>query len=174
MELFLEAAGKRGSILEPAGKGDFCNRVFCGAQHFHSNPETVPEEVLFGRKVLLFHKNPVKVGTVNAGIPGNVRNPDGIGVVVLQIFLCFFEVTLSWFSETSLTGVCMKEKSCKSSPQEARDCPWAVRKVSRSCSMQPAREGSVSGCGFWKIQDTENTVLERISGTACPSKPTQA
>ena len=58
MELFLEAAGKRGSILEPAGKGDFCNRVFCGAQHFHSNPETVLEEVLFGRKVLLFHKNP--------------------------------------------------------------------------------------------------------------------
>lgn len=97
MELFLEAAGKRGSILEPAGKGDFCNRVFCGAQHFHSNPETVLEEVLFGRKVLLFHKNPVKVGTVNAGIPGNVRNPDGIGVVVLQIFFCFFEVTLSWF-----------------------------------------------------------------------------
>ena len=72
MELFLETAGKRRCILEPTGKGNFRNGIFSGTQHFYSHPQTVSEKVLLGRKMLLLYKNPVKVSTVNAGIPGNV------------------------------------------------------------------------------------------------------
>ena len=48
-------------------------------------------------KASLFHKDPVEIGPVNAGVAGCIGDTDGIGIVVFQIFFCFLKVDLGGF-----------------------------------------------------------------------------
>ena len=82
VELLMEAAGKGRGIVETAGEGDLRDGIAGGAEHFHSHPEPVAEQVLLGGELLFFHKDPVKIRPVDTGIAGHVGNPDRIGIVV--------------------------------------------------------------------------------------------
>ena len=88
-----ETAGKGGGVVEAAGEGDLGDGVAGGAEHLNGHAKPVAEQVLFGRELLFFHEDPVEIGPVNAGIAGHVGNPDGISIIVFQIF--FAESTTS-------------------------------------------------------------------------------
>ena len=94
MKLLAKTAGKRRGIVEAAGEGDLGDGVAGGAEHLNGHAKPVTEQVLFGRELLFFHEDPVEIGPVNAGIAGHVGNPDGISIIVFQIFFGFLKIDL--------------------------------------------------------------------------------
>ena len=84
--MFFKIITERRSILKSAGKSDFCNRVISRAEHLDSHPQTVPEKILFGRCIFMFHEYFVQISAVYAYMSGYIRDPDIIAVVVFHVF----------------------------------------------------------------------------------------
>ena len=91
---FFEIIAKCRSVFEPAGESNFCNGVGGGAKHLGRNTDAVLQEVLFRREFYLLHKYFVQIGAVNAYMPGNIGNPDIVGIIVVNIFLCLLEILM--------------------------------------------------------------------------------
>ena len=91
--LFKIIAERRG-VFKAAGKGHLCDGVICGTEHLDSHSQAVPEEVLFGRGIFMFHKYFIQIGPVDSHMSGYIRDSDIIAEVVLDIFFGGSEIVV--------------------------------------------------------------------------------
>ena len=90
--VLLKIVAEGGSVFKTAGKSDLCNGIIGGAEHLDSHSEPVPEKILLGRSIFMLHKDSVQISPVYAHMSGNVRDPDIVAVVVLDVFFGRTEV----------------------------------------------------------------------------------
>ena len=91
--LFKIIAERRG-VFKAAGQGNFCDSVICGTEHLDSHSQAMPEKILFGRGIFMFHKYFIQIGPVDSHMSGYIGDSDIIAEVVLDIFFGGSEIVV--------------------------------------------------------------------------------
>ena len=66
-----------------------------GTKHIAGGSYPKLLQIFFGRHLLLLHKDPVQVSTVNSDEGCDLRDVDIVAVVIFHIFSCHFQINLS-------------------------------------------------------------------------------